>query len=198
MNLLNSILLLLIDQQSALENSFSHKLLLNSITGLFTFLGIALAAFLAYRFALRQKEKEIFIGLERIKYERKLSAIEECWKLLAFTTDTENDNTILIWEQNKEDKTKTYSINVENARQFIKKLTACFYGTGLGIYLSLEIKQLLFEYRGIIYSFLLSVRNKKDKLIEVDNEKMYKRMIAIHQDLIDKLKKETERINKQD
>lgn len=197
-NLLNILPLLLINTQIALEKTFCQELWLNSITGLIAFVGISLAAFLAYRFALKQKEKEIFIGLAKLKYERKLAAIEECWKLLAFTSETENDQTVLIWKQNKVDKIKTYFINLENARQYIKQLAACFYGSGLGIYLSQETKKLLFEYRGILFTFLMSVREREEKTLKVTNDKMHKRMVGIHHELIIQLKKETEAINKQD
>jgi hypothetical protein len=198
MDLLITLPLLQVDVKAATGNSFQHELLLNSITGIFAFIGILLAALLAYFFAIRQKKKEIFIGLEKIKYERKLAAIEECWKLLAYLTETENDRAILIWGQVSSDKPKTYSINVENAKAYINGLSACFYGTGLGIYLSKETKELLFEYRGIIYSFLLGVIKRKETLINVDNDKMNKRMLEIHKELVLQMKKETENISNKD
>jgi len=198
MNLLNCIPLLLIKLQAVLENSFCRELWLNSIPMIIAFLGIGLAAFLAYRFAIKQKKEEIFIGLERIKYERKLAAIEACWKLLAYTTDTENDNSVLIWEQYREDKTKAFYINTENAGEFIKRLAAFFYGSGLGIYLSQDTKKLLFEYRGNLFGFLLSVKNSNEKLIRIKKVQMHQRMVAIHQELILRLKNETEVINKPD
>ncbi len=191
-------LILLVNQHDILPESFCNKLLLNSVSGIIALIGIAIAAILAYKFALRQKKQEIFIGLERIKYERKLSAIEACWKLLAFTTDTENNNSVLIWKQDKGSKAKVFYMNVENARRFIKQLAACFYGTGLGIYLSQDIKKLLFEYRGILYGFLLATSNSEDKLIQIRKEQMHRRMAAIHVEMVEQLKKETEVINKQD
>lgn len=197
-NLSNLLAPILLNAPMASENSFCHQLWLNSISGIIAIAGIALAAVLAYRFAIKQKKQEIFIGLEKIKYERKLAALEACWKLLAFTTDTENEQCILIWEEDKADKSKTYSINTDNAREFMKGLTACFYHTGLGIYLSQDIKKLLFEYRGMMYGFLLSTRNSKEKVVTVTNANMHKRMTAIHHELIVQLKAETEGIDKQD
>ncbi len=190
-------LILMLKHNNGMANSYWQDLLLNSISGIIAFIGIALAAFLAYRFAIRQKKQEIFFGLERIKYERKLVAIEACWKLLAFTTDTENDNSILIWKQNREGKTKTFYINVDKAGEYIKGLVACFYGTGSGIYLSRDTKKLLFEYRGILYGFLMCVGNNKEKLIQIKNVQIHQRMVAIHQELILQLKNETDIIDKQ-
>lgn len=190
-------LILLGKPQTVLEEIFCGELLVKSASGIITLIGIVIAAVLAYKFAIRKKKQEIFIGLEKIKYERKLAALETCWKLLAFTTDTENDNSILIWHQTKQGNEKTFFINVKNAKEFIKRLAEMFYGSGLGIYLSHDIKRLLYEYRGILYGFLLSIGSSEEKLIQVNKVQMHQLMVAIHQELIQKLKNETEIIDKQ-
>ena len=174
---------------------FPLEIAKSGVSGILTLIGIVIAAYLAYRYALKQRRKETFIGLEKTKYERKLNALEECWKLLAFTTDTENTKSILTWEQLKGGN-KTYLLNQTNAKDFMKCLTDFFYGSGLGIYLSKEIKAGLFEYRSILYGFLLKEKNNENDKIFIQNAEPAKRMTEIHQNLIIQVKNETGLIDK--
>jgi hypothetical protein len=186
---------LLCCNQLAQETSIWQKLTENAVSGLITLIGLGIAAYLAYRYALKQKRKETFIGLEKIKYEKKLNALENCWKLLAYTTDTENEKSVFKWElsQNKE---KTYFLIKANAEEFLKSLAVFFYGSGLGVYLSKEIKEKIFEYRSILYGFLLKESHNTLPTILIQNNEMANKMIALHQELILQLKKETDIIDK--
>ena len=195
MNLLINKPIILCCYQITQEPSIWQKLAENAVSGLFVLIGIGFAAYLAYCYALKQKRKETFIGLEKIKYERKLSALESCWKLLAFITDTENSKSVLTWEQLK-NKEKSYYINKTNALEFIKSLADFFYDSGLGIYLSKEIKEQLFEYRSIIYGFLLKEKNNENSIILIQNNEMAKKMIDLFHKLIIQLKKEIDIIDK--
>ncbi len=165
------------------------------ISGLFLLAGVGIAAALAYRYAIKQKRHEVYIGVTQQKYQRKLHALEGCWKLLAYTTDTENSKSVLVWEQPK-NSDRVYSIQTENAKQFLTNLSSFFYETGLGIYLTPEIKALLFEYRSTIWGFLLRERENEQTLIQVQNPKMVARMIEIHQQLVLMLKQQTEVLDK--
>lgn len=173
---------------------FALEIAKNAVSGFLTLIGIVFTAYLAYKYALKQRKKETFIGLEKTKYERKLNALEECWKLLAFTTDTENTKSILTWEQMKGEK--TYFLNKANAKEFMKCLTDFFYGSGLGLYLSKEIKTGLFEYRSVIYGFLLKEKNSENEKILLQNAELANRMTKIYQSLIIQVKNETGLIDK--
>ncbi len=186
--------LILCSNSLATEPSFWQKLAENATSGFLTLLGIGIAAYLAYRYALMQKRKETFIGLEKIKYEKKLLALEGCWKLLAFMTDTENAKTILTWHQLK--NSKTYYFNKKNAEDFIQQIALTFYETGAGIYLSKEIKETLFHYRNIIYGFLLKEANNETATIEIQKPETAKKMISLHQELVLQLKQEVAIIDK--
>lgn len=195
MNLINLKQLMLCCIQPDMQSPFWQKLAEGMVSGFFTLLGLGIAACLAYRFALRQKRRETFIGLERTKYERKLNSLEECWKLLAYTTDTENAKTIFTWEQLKGGD-KIYYLDKINAREYINNLAGFFYSSGSGIYLTKEIKELLFEYRSIIFGILLKENKNESNTIRVQNNEMVGKLIKIHQSLISELKKETEMIDK--
>ena len=168
-----------------------EKITGNLVTGSFTILGIVCGASLAYLFAIKQKKKEIQLGLQKTRYERKLMALEKCWQLLAYTGDTENPKTILLWEK-ENGGNKKYYLDIENAKGFMEVLPGFFYGSGLGLYLSGEIKQNLFSYRGIIHKFLLKEKDNQEAKIEIKNKDLPKSLVMLHQELILKVKSETE------
>lgn len=180
--------------QPAPESSLWSKLAENAVSGLLTLIGIGIAAYLAYLYALKQKRKETFIGLEKIKYEKKLTALEGCWRLLAYMTDTENEKTILTWEQKTDGK--DYFFNKTNARNYAGQLADFFYETGGGMYLSKEIKEIVYHYRNIIYGFLLKECNNKENIVKIQNHETAKKMIALHQELVLQLKQEAAIIDK--
>ena len=95
------ILLILNSDKLKFDADFWTEIAGNAVSGFLALLGIAFAAMLAYKFAIKQKRKETLIALDKTRYERKLQALEQCWKLLAYTTDTHNPKTILLWEKQK-------------------------------------------------------------------------------------------------
>lgn len=152
-------------------------------------LATILAVFIAYRYAISQMRKETHIQIEREKYKRTMDALQDAWKLLAFMTPTENEKSVLTWQQNP-DKTKTYFLNKTNAQNFIDSLASFFYGTGLGLYLPQSIRPKLFEYRSILYGLLLKEANNISSKIEVNNQEMIKKITRIYDDLVKVLREE--------
>ena len=144
---------------------------------------IVIAACLTYRYAIKKLRKESLENIERAKYEAILKAHQSIYKLLRFTTDTENDDSILVWEQPKGGGEKTYYFRQANIRKFIKELTEEIYNKGNGIFLSKEVMSLIFEYRSLVYGLLLTSKDKPGETIEIKNEKLAKRMLEIHQSL---------------
>lgn len=127
--------------------------------------------------------------IQREKYNRMLNSLQASWGLLAYMTDTENEKNILRFTLNP-DKSKTYILNIANAKAFMKDLPEYFYGSGLGLDLPIPIRVLLFEYRNILFSVLISeLDNPVDQII-LKNETMLKRMIEIHKELVNLLRKE--------
>ncbi len=172
------------------SNNTGIKLIAVIMPSLIAIAGIGLTALLAYRYAIKQKRMDIRIGIEKTRYERKLYALENCWKLMTYTSDTENTKTILIWEKSVENA-KIYYVNTDNCKEFIKELNQFFYGSGLGIYLTTEIKEKLFEYRSIIYGILLKEKENKEIKIRINNPELAANMIKLHQQMIKFIKEET-------
>ncbi|WP_455094777.1 type VI-B CRISPR accessory protein Csx28 [Prevotella koreensis] len=144
---------------------------------------IIFAAYLTYRYAIKKLRKESFENIERAKYEAILKAHQSIYKLLRFTTDTENKDCILMWYQPKGGGEKVYYFRQANICKFFKELTKEIYNKGNGVYLSKKVMQLIFEYRSLVYGLLLIAKDKPDEKIEIKNQKLAKRMIEIHQSL---------------
>jgi hypothetical protein len=142
-----------------------------------------------HELALKQVENETPLLIQREKYNRMLNSLQACWGLLVFITDTENDKNMLRFTLNK-DKSKTYFLNIPNAKAFMKALPEYFYDSGLGLYLPKPIRELLFEYRSILFGVLLSEDKNTDEQIILNNETMVKRMTDIHKELVHLLRKE--------
>ncbi|AIJ36391.1 type VI-B CRISPR accessory protein Csx28 [Porphyromonas gingivalis] len=145
--------------------------------------GIFIAAYLAYRYAVRKLSKESIENIERCKYQAVLEAHRSFYKLLRFTTDTENADSILVWQKAKGGGAKTYYFRPACIRGFLSELTDEFYKNGNGIFLSKEIISRIFEYRSIVYGLLLSERQNSDERVVMNKPETAERMISIHQEL---------------
>ena len=155
------------------------------IKSLITVGGAVLAAYLAYHYAIKKLREESIENIERKKYEAILKAHQSIYRLLAYTTDTENPKSILEWRRtgNGADAVTLYFYRKENIEKFLEELPALYYGEGNGLFFSKEVNALLFEYRSIVYGFTLVAKNKEATKIEITNPKAIERMKAIHQEL---------------
>ena len=170
--------------------SILQDMIIALITSLFSSATIIFAGYRTYRNAIKKLREESIENIKRAHYEAILKAHQSIYKLLRFTTDTENDDCILVWEQPKGGGEKTYYFRQTNIRQFFKELTEEVYNKGNGIYLSKEVMSLIFEYRSLVYGLLLTAKDKPDETIEIKNEKLAKRMIEIHQSLSIQIRKD--------
>lgn len=142
-----------------------------------------------HELALKQVENETPLLIQREKYNRMLNSLQACWGLLAYLTDTENEKAILRFTLNP-DRSKAYFLSSPNAKAFMKALPEFFYDSGLGLYLPKPIRELLFEYRSILFGILLSEKDNPIEQILLNNETMIKRMIEIHKELVGLLREE--------
>lgn len=150
---------------------------------------LVVLAYLTYKYAIKKMKRESVENIERKKYESILLSYQQIYQLLAYTTDTENPKSILIWDKNAEEKAGIrYFIRKENLNEFLKELPIYYYDKGCGLFLSKEVSALLFEYRSILYGFSLATKANEKSIIEVENIEMVKRMIEIHQELVNQIR----------
>ncbi len=160
--------------------------------GLITFVSVLFSAYWAYRFALKKLKEETPLLIQRDMQNKEIDALQNFWKLLQYTTDNENEKSIFIFEK-KEDK-KIWYIIPENGRKFRQAVSDFFYGQGAGLFISRELKALLFEYDRQLFGLLLSTSNSPEDKIRVKSERLIRRLMDIHNQLLELLKQEKENV----
>ena len=170
--------------------SILQDMIIALITSLFSSATIIFAGYRTYRNAIKKLREESIENIKRAHYEAILKAHQSIYKLLRFTTDTENDDCILVWEQPKDGGEKTYYFRQANIRQFFKELTEEIYNKGNGIYLSKEVMSLIFKYRTLVHKLLLAEKNNPDEKIMIHNREVVKEMIEINQSLSIQIRKD--------
>jgi hypothetical protein len=151
-----------------------------------TFLLVALS----YWYMIKKRKPENRDNtIECKKYEAILSSYQSIYKLLAYTSNTENNNSILMEErENTESCQSHYYFRKDNILKFLEELSKEFYELGHGIFISPEVSTLLFEYRNILYTLLEESRNRNGKVLQITNPKLVQRMKSIHAELSVKIR----------
>ena len=143
-------------------------------------LGTLLTVVLGFFFALKKIDRNIEINARQDQRRRQADALEHTWTLLQYLTLTENNDNILTWEEEKtKPPQKSYYLNVSNAEKFIFEiLPDVFYQKNAGLYLTREHKELLFQYRNLIYGILLKEKNRggMPEKIQIEQERTWKTM----------------------
>jgi hypothetical protein len=151
-----------------------------------------LVAFLVYLFAKRNMRNETVERLSRFRKEKLIEAGMAFWGLLTYTSLVENPFCIIRWKKQRESSVTKYFINVENAKNFMVQLNKINFEKGYGLFVSNATRGYFYEYRNILYGFLLANKHLQDDEILVENEEMIQRMKNIHDLMIVNLRREME------
>lgn len=162
---------------------------MNTLEAITTLIGIIIGALLTYIYGICTLRRESIELVERSKYDAILLAHRHTYQLLRFITDTENEDSILVWEQPRGSKEKTYFIRPDRAHRFMDELTTTIYRQGHGLFLSANVMALLSTYRSNLYGFLLTTKNDPSERIQVKNSEQAKALIRIYQELSPLLRK---------
>lgn len=139
-------------------------------------------------YTIKQLKKESTELLLREKYSRKLNVLQACYKLMRYTTDTENESSVIVFEKNG--KEVKYFFRMSNIDKFLEEIPNIFYGESVGLYLPSEIKEKLFEYRSIVFGLKLKEKNNNSDKIEFTNDDTRKRLVELHQGIINELREQ--------
>ena len=145
-----------------------------------------------YKNVLRQLRAETDVLKYRKLNEQKLEALQRCWGLLIYTTDAENEKSILTYKENYQmDKTE-YFFNRKLIGEFINRLYEFYYKEGWGMYLSGELKDLLFQYE---YKIDTLKRPEDDKgntenIVKFKNTSIARLLIELHGRIAARVQKE--------
>jgi len=155
-----------------------------------TILSVAIAAYLTYRFAKRSNKAghETTIKVDRLK--REIEALEKVWELLSYMSFRESDQAIIIWRQEKNEKSKQYYFVFSNVKAFLfTEISRVFYHEHAGLHIPDGIREELFKYCSKLMS--LYMRHHKDSATNLENPI---RLEKIEQ--IDSLRESYEILNK--
>ncbi|MDR2680499.1 MAG: hypothetical protein LBC47_06785, partial [Tannerella sp.] len=138
--------------------------------------------------------EESVVLKQRTRNDKTLEALQNCWGLLIYTTDNENDKAIVTYEKPPGKDVKTFYFHKSNIDAFINDLRRFFYAEGWGLYLSKELKELLFDYERIIWKLKLAGEKLPDEVQVIRNSKIAEELFELHQQLIVAIRQDAEKI----
>lgn len=148
--------------QNAVANAHTwQSLLLNESVAMYAqAIATVVAVYLAYRFAIKQSKRETQKQIQCDHNERQANALEAAWGLLQYMTLTENANSILVFERDKDGK-DTYYCRLPQAKAFIEEaLPQAFYTQHAGLYWPTELKDAVFSYRNQLFGLYLKAQRQ--------------------------------------
>jgi hypothetical protein len=162
------------------------------ITGLFTLWQVRKQ----HNNSIRQMREETVVLKHRKRNDQTLEALQRCWGLLIYTTNNENEKAIITYtvEKTAGKKEKTYYFHKPNGDMFTNELRRFFYTEGWGLYLSKELKKLLFDYERMIWRLKLSGEALPEDVQQIKKSKIAEELFETHQQLISVIKQDMKKI----
>lgn len=159
------------------------------------FQGLAtlVAVYLAYRYAIRQMHTQTQIQITQDRNQRHADALQSAWHLLQYMTPTENQHAILHFERTGKGSTAQdqYYIHLANAQRFIQEiLPQVFYQQHSGLYWSKELKDIVFEYRSILYGVCLKEKTNTAERVLLENAELVSKLKTSYEQMHQLLKTE--------
>ncbi|MDR2120741.1 MAG: hypothetical protein LBP64_07680 [Tannerella sp.] len=150
-----------------------------------------------YQNTIRQMREETNILKYRKLNEQKLEALQRCWGLLIYSTDLENSKSIITYNeiQRRENRQtivekKEYFFNKAQIDEFIDTLQQFYFADGWGMYLSDELKTLLFEYRNILFGIRLKEIEGENNVVKFKNSHTAVNLLELHNNMANMLRLE--------
>jgi len=131
--------------------------------------------------------------LKKRKYnDQTLEALQKCWGLLVYTTNNENEKSIISYIDEKDDsnqKKRVYFFNKANIDEYIRALRSTFYVNGWGLYLTSELKRHLFDYERLVWKLKSAGQNNPENIERILKNKLVEEMYDLHQKLLATIRK---------
>lgn len=141
------------------ELSFGAGEITSLVVAVLGFFGIALGAYLAYRFALRQSRIQHNKAIRTDLLRREIDALESVWALLVYLSDKKSAKAIIHWQRDSKAGTTQYFYHFANLEYFmLHGLSEVFYQKHAGLFISKEVRDLLYAYRSVVAGFYFSHR----------------------------------------
>ncbi len=113
-----------------------------------------MGALLTYKFALRQSQIQHNKAIRTDLLRREINALEAVWTLLAYLSDKKSAKAIIHWKRNSQAGTTQYFYHFANLEYFmLHALSEVFYQQHAGLFISDQLRDLLYAYRSVVAGF---------------------------------------------
>ncbi|MEE9350743.1 MAG: CRISPR-associated protein Csx28 [Thiotrichaceae bacterium] len=167
------------------------------ITGVATFLSVAIAAYLTYIYTRDHSHAVHNTSIRVDRLKRNVEALEHMWEALSYTSIGEGENAMIRWRKRK--GTKVYFMHFGNLKAFLtQEMSEVFYKKHAGLYLSNNIRDQFFAYRRVLMGFYLRYEKDEnvadDSLIGMENPELAEELSSMYDGLNNDLKVELNKL----
>lgn len=149
------------------------------------FVAAGLATYVTY--IRLKKENQLYI--RKLKYESVLTAHKEVWQLASYMSEIENSNSVITWTEKHGHK--TYIFHPQRAEEFMNRLREIYFDKGHGAFLSREVTDRIYEFRGKIFGLILA-KNNSSNPFELQKPELAVSLFSIGGELRDYIRKSIE------
>jgi hypothetical protein len=132
----------------------------------------------------KQKKEEGKYLIEQKKFEARIDACKAAWSMLTYFSENDSDLNMLRRGETDEQGDKIYYFRHAQAKQFFDALHKIFFTEGHGLFLSKEVKNILFEMRSQMYGLYHIALKSNEPEIKIQNKELVKRVVEIREELI--------------
>ena len=144
---------------------------------------------LAHDLAVKQEELTHNTAIRTDRLRREITALEDVWGLLAYMSDKKSDKAIIHWQKDRSTGGETlYFFHFKNLEQFcLHEVSEVFYQRHAGLFISNEVRDLLYGYRTLAITFYFAHKNDsaipEDSLIRINKSEQAEKLKKIYDDL---------------
>ncbi|OQX01137.1 MAG: hypothetical protein BWK73_47070 [Thiothrix lacustris] len=159
------------------------------LSALVTVAAVGIAAYLAHNYAVRQGKLTHNTAIRADRLRREIKALEDVWALLAYMSDKKSDKAIIHWQKNRSTGGETlYFFHFKNLEQFcLHEVSEVFYQRHAGLFISNEVRDLLYGYRTLAITFYFAHKNDsaipENSLIRINKPEQAEKLKKIYDDL---------------
>lgn len=137
-----------------------------------------------HRIWKKQKLEESRYLIEQKKYEARIEACKAAWSLLVYFSENDSAMNVLRRGETDEDGDKIYYFRHKQAEQFFDALQIIFFTDGHGLFLSKEVKSLIYELRSLMYGLYHNALKSRETEMKIMNKDLVKRIVTIREELV--------------
>ncbi|TAJ12700.1 hypothetical protein DMA11_11920 [Marinilabiliaceae bacterium JC017] len=159
---------------------------ISAVGSLISAVGIFIVAWLGYRWSFKswqkQQEENRRLQREEMQSQSRTNALLATWSLMAYLTHEENDRTIFV-HRTDEAGNRKLCFRRQQAKEFCNQLCGIHYHQGHGVFMSNEVRDLLFGMKRNLHKLLDAERNNPNDTIPLKNGRKLKEKNQVFDEL---------------